>query len=246
MGFLKLLKGSGLRLKSEELGLAFDPYAPYEIIATPTMSALELVRLKGIESLLEQYHNSHRFSLTLWLLCEELYVSPFRFFEDFAAYFRERGLHRVSHSQLALYDILYRYLRQCHPEVLPMARETLKFDFLRTERHRPLRACMPDKLGKEYKDVRRKLLQDPKIMDQLHPDTASLSRRDLAQQVRIGRFSSDFVKLLLQSTLPKHFLSGPQECKDVATDYGWLIFDHHRPDPWTGESACVLVIPEDR
>ncbi|NMB11221.1 MAG: DUF4080 domain-containing protein [Firmicutes bacterium] len=247
LGFLKLLKGSGLRLKSEELGLVFDSYAPYEIISTPTMSALDLVRLKEIESLLEQYHNSHRFGLTLWLLCEEVYTSSFQFFEDLAAYFRELGLHQVSHSQLTLYDILYRYIRQCHPDVLPMARETLKFDFLRTEHHRPLRTWMPDKLGKEYKHVKKKLLQDPKIIEQLHPATVSLSPRDFAQQVRIGRFSADFVKLLIHRDSPRSFPDGvSQEQKNVVTDYGWLIFDHHRSDPWTAESAYSLIIPEDR
>jgi len=253
LGFLKLLKGSGLRVNSEKLGLVFDPYAPYEIIRTPTMSAQDLTRLKRIESLLEQYHNTHRFGLTLWLLCNRLYTSPFQFFEDFAAYFEKRGLHRVSHSQLALYDILYRYLRQEHPEILPIAVETLKFDFLRTERHRPLRSWMPDKLGKDYNHLRNKLLRNPVVMKRLHPATSSLSPRELMQQVRIGRFSSDFVKLLStllsQSTkqrdLPDNAPWHMGGISEELTDHGWFIFDHYRPDPWTLEATYTLVISED-
>lgn len=249
LGFLKLLKGSGLRVNSEKLGLVFDPYAPYEIVRTPTMSAEELVRLKGIESLLEQYHNSHRFSLTLWLICHRLYTSPFRFFEDFAEYFRERGLHRVSHSQLALYDILYRYLRQEHPDILPMAVETLKFDFLRTEHHRPLRSWMPDKLGKDYNHLRNKLLRNPEVTERLHPTTSSLSPRELMQQVRIGRFSPDFVQLLRESNeqgnLPDNAPQHMGGIYEESTDHGWFVFDHHRPNPWTLEAAYTLVISED-
>ena len=247
LGFLKLLKGSGLRLRSKELGLVFDPHAPYEIICTPTMSAIDLVRLKEIESLLEQYHNSHRFSLTLALLCHELYTSPFRFFEDFAAYFRERGLHRVSHSQLALYDILYRYLRERHPSIVPVAEETMKFDFLRTEPHRPLRTWMPDKLGKAHKHLRRKLQQDVDLLSKLHSDTAALSPRDFAQQIRIGKFSLEFIKLLVQGYSSRDLLcTTPVELESVTTNHGYIIFDHHWPDPWTRESGYILVVSEDR
>lgn len=247
LGFLKLLKGSGLRLRSKELGLVFDPYPPYEIISTATMSAMDLVYLKGIENLIEQYHNSHRFGLTLGLLSGRPYESPFDFFEDFAAHFRDRGLHHVSHSQLALYDILYHYLRQSQPSAVPMAQETLKFDFLRTERHRPLRSWMPDKLGKDYKHIRNKLLRNHEVLRNIHPATAALSARDLAQNVRIGRFSPDFVKCLLQKPLHKNSLGEIPVVKGEFADHQcWIIFDHHRPNPWTGESRCTLVLPEDR
>ena len=188
LGFLKLLKGSGLRRRSKELGLVFDPYPPYEIISTASMSAIDLIRLKEIENVLELYHNSHRFSITMELLCRRVYSSPFAFFEGLAGYFRERGLHRVSQSQLTLYNLFYQYLRKNHPGLLPLAAETLKFDYLRTERHRPLLSWMPDKLGKDYKDILRRLLDHPDVSAGLHPATRELSRRELSQSVRVGKF----------------------------------------------------------
>jgi radical SAM superfamily enzyme YgiQ (UPF0313 family) len=245
LGFLKLLKGSGLRQRSQELGLIFDPYPPYEIIATPTLSALEIVRLKEIESLLEQYYNSHRFTLTLEFLTSRVYTSPFEFFRDLATYFRAHRLHQVSHSPLALYDILYRYLRQSHPGIHTLAEETLKFDFLRTEAHRPLRPWMSDKLETDHRQLRHQLLQDPSVRERLHPATLALSPREMAQKVRIGRFSWDFVELLCQRDTEKPLQELELEGGAISLDTGWVIFNHHRPDPWTKESAYTVVL-EDR
>ena len=157
------------------------------------MGALDLIRLKEIENVLELYHNSHRFSITMEMLCGRVYQSPFAFFEVLAGYFRERGLNRVSHSQLTLYNILYQYLRNNHPEILPLAVETLKLDYLRTERHRPLLSWMPDKLGKDYKDILRRLLEHPDVLKGLHPATSSLSKRDLTQEVQAAKFSAEFM-----------------------------------------------------
>ena len=232
MGFLKLLKGSGLRERSEELGLVFDPYPPYEVVATSTMTALEIVRLKEIEALLEQYYNSHRFTMTLDLMTSQVYTSPFQFFQDLATYFRSRRLHQVSHSPLALYDILHSFIGQYHGQVLPLAEEALKFDYLRTEGHRPLRSWMPNELGRDHRRARHDLLQDTHVRAKLDPATLALSPREMAQQVRVGRFSRDFIEFLCQRRVKD---------KD-AVGSGWIIFNHHRPDPWTKESDYTVIL----
>lgn len=234
MGFLKLLKGSGLRERSAELGLICDPYPPYEIVATSTMSALEIVRLKEIEAMLEQYYNSHRFTMTLELMTRQVYTSPFQLFEDLAAYFRSRGLHQVSHSSLALYDILHDFIGQYHGQALPLAEEALKFDYLRTEGHRPLRSWMPDELGSDHRRARHNLLQDTRVRAKLDPATLALSPREMAGQVRVGRFSKDFIEFLCQR-------DRGQKSED-AIDKGWIVFNHHRPDPWTNESGYVVIL----
>ena len=242
MGFLKLLKGSGLRENGEKLGLVYDPYPPYEIIKTSTMSALELVKLKEIENLLEQYHNSHRFKMTLKLLTSTAYNSPFRFFEEFAAYFRELKLHQVAHSPLALYDIVHQFINIKHASLLKLALEALKFDFLRTEPHRPLRKWMPDDLGRNHRQIRHRLLQMPKIQEQLDPRTLALPPRQMAQKVRIGRFSRDFIEVLCKEGLH----GGTKTCHTCGNqDIGWIVFDHHKRNPWTSESAYTIMMEEE-
>ena len=91
LGFLKLLKGSSLWKSAEDYGLVYRDYPPYEVISTPWMSARELLRLKGIEEVVERYYNSGRARRALSYLMGHAYASPFSCYEDLAAYCDERG-----------------------------------------------------------------------------------------------------------------------------------------------------------
>ena len=90
LGFLKLLKGSGLRRDAEKLGIVFEPEAPYEVISTREMSFEELNFLKDMEEVLEWYHNSGRYSSALRLLLEK--KRPFELFAHLAKKFRAEGV----------------------------------------------------------------------------------------------------------------------------------------------------------
>ncbi len=46
LGFLKLLKGSPMRLEAEKWGMVYSPYPPYEILSTKDISYEELLILK--------------------------------------------------------------------------------------------------------------------------------------------------------------------------------------------------------
>ncbi len=46
LGFLKLLKGSPMRLEAEKWGMLYSPYPPYEILSTKDISYEELLILK--------------------------------------------------------------------------------------------------------------------------------------------------------------------------------------------------------
>ncbi len=90
LGFLKLLKGSGLRRDAEKLGIVYEPEAPYEVISTREMSFEELNFLKDVEEVLEWYHNSGRYPSALRLMLEK--KRPFELFEHLARVFRENGV----------------------------------------------------------------------------------------------------------------------------------------------------------
>jgi len=90
LGFLKLLKGSGLRRDAEKLGIVYEPEAPYEVISTREMSFEELCFLKDVEEVLEWYHNSGRYPSALRLLLEG--KKPFELFAHLARVYREKGI----------------------------------------------------------------------------------------------------------------------------------------------------------
>lgn len=91
LGFLKLLKGSSLWKNAESYGLVCRDYPPYEVLSTPWISAEELLRLKGIEEVVERYYNSDRARRALAYLMEQAYPSPFSCYEDLADYCNPRG-----------------------------------------------------------------------------------------------------------------------------------------------------------
>ena len=74
LGFLKVLKGSYMAQHAKEYDLVTLDRAPYEVLSTRWLSYDDVLRLKGIEEMVEIYYNSGQFSRTL------SYVLPF--FDD--------------------------------------------------------------------------------------------------------------------------------------------------------------------
>ncbi len=110
LGFLKVLKGSKMYEKASEYGIRRHREPPYEVFSTRWMSYGEILLLKGVEEMVEIYHNSHQFEQTLRELLKR-YESPFDFFHELAVYYEDRGYHRINHSRMARYEILREFLK---------------------------------------------------------------------------------------------------------------------------------------
>lgn len=72
LGFLKVLKGSALSERAEELGLVFSDQPPYEILQTSALSFGELLRLKDAERGADAFFAKGRYRETLNFLCGPL------------------------------------------------------------------------------------------------------------------------------------------------------------------------------
>lgn len=107
LGFLKLLKGSGIRKRAKEYGIEFNSFNPYEVLKTNWISYEELTALKEIEHILELYYNSGRFKNSLSHIFQNHYTSYFQFYSDFADYWRRKALFAASQSTKELYNILH-------------------------------------------------------------------------------------------------------------------------------------------
>jgi hypothetical protein len=105
LGFLKLLKGSGLRENAGRDGCLYQNLPPYGVLATPDLSFDELAVLKDIAECVDRLHNSGKFRMSLRYLIQN-FSSPFAFFSAFAAHLSERGCFDRSLSQKELYELL--------------------------------------------------------------------------------------------------------------------------------------------
>ena len=111
LGFLKVLSGSYMEEKAQDYGLLFRDTPPYEVLATRWLSYGELIRLKGVEEMVEIYYNSGQFRNTVKELQTE-FLSPFDMYESLREYYREEGLSAVSHSRNARYEILFAFIEK--------------------------------------------------------------------------------------------------------------------------------------
>ena len=108
MGFLKLLSGAGLFRDREKYGLVARDYPPFEILSTPALPYEDVLRLKQVEEMVEQYYNSGRFVHTLkWLFtCMD---DPFLFYQQMGARYVENRRHEASHSLESAYEFFYEF-----------------------------------------------------------------------------------------------------------------------------------------
>ena len=91
LGFLKLLHGSVLRSRADELGLVYGGEAPYEIIRSPWLSESDIQILKHTENALQHTYNRGRFLSVLGYVLRVSGLSPFALFRKFGESFPNHG-----------------------------------------------------------------------------------------------------------------------------------------------------------
>lgn len=128
LGFLKVLKGSFMQEHQEEYGIVHKAHPPYEVLYTKWISYEDVLRLKGIEEMVEVYYNSRQFTNTMEEL-EKEYDSSFSMYDRLAAYYEAHNYNAVQHKRSARYQILLDYVRQYHNEKEDMFREVLTYDY---------------------------------------------------------------------------------------------------------------------
>jgi len=109
IGFLKLLKGTGMRAVAESSGYVFRGKAPYEIISNSFLSAEDVCRLKRIEEMVSLYYNRGGFGKTVEYMISTFAGRPFDFYEEFSIYYCLKGYQHKSHKKEDLYRILHGY-----------------------------------------------------------------------------------------------------------------------------------------
>ena len=111
LGFLKVLKGSGMREDAPGYGINWHERAPYEVLTTDWLSYGDVLLLKGVEDMVEVYYNSRQFDRTISKIMER-YASPFLFFKELADFYDREGLAGIGHARIARYEILRRFLSE--------------------------------------------------------------------------------------------------------------------------------------
>ncbi len=115
LGFLKVLKGSYMHEKTRDYELLYQDRPPFEVLSTRWLSYDDVIRLKGVEEMVEVYYNSGQFVNTLRLL-EEEFTDTFVLYENLSCYYEENGLHMMNHSRITRYEVLFAFIKEEHVE----------------------------------------------------------------------------------------------------------------------------------
>lgn len=111
LGFLKVLKGSYMEEKTKDYELLYQNRPPYEVLSTKWLPYSDVIRLKGLEEMVEVYYNSSQFEHTMELL-EQVFGDAFVMFEEMSNYYEEHGYYGVNHNRVARYEILYAFIKE--------------------------------------------------------------------------------------------------------------------------------------
>ena len=219
LGFLKVLKGSLMHSRAQEYGIVCHSNPPYEVLCSRWLSYGELLKLKGVEEMVEVYYNSSQFSNTLRAL-EQAFNTPFEMFESMAAYYERKELAGRNHSRLGRFDILRDFASEADPGQRARFEELLVLDLYLREnsKRRPAWAKDLTPYKEEISAFYRGEIEESRVLKGYE----GYSCRQRMNMTHAEVFLED--------------LSGEGKAQTVLA-----VFDYRRRDVLTGNAAVTFL-----
>jgi anaerobic magnesium-protoporphyrin IX monomethyl ester cyclase len=237
LGFLKMLRGTGLRNDAAKWGYVYMERAPYEMLGNDLMPFGDLVRIKRVEDVLEKYWNAHRMDRTLLYLVERVFDSPFDFFQQFGDYWEERGWQKIGHQLEDLFSRLWSFLTDWSQGESVSNRDRLdldtafglmKLDYFLNHKYKPRKVWWPFLMDKqELNGWMKRLAERPEDASDGFA-ALSLGEKELHKHTVIERLSFDLDAYLTEQVIKK----------DVET----LLVVYYEPDGTGGARPFWLKL----
>lgn len=196
IGFLKLLKGSGIR-RDYPNDYRYDPCGPYEVLATTWFPYERIRYMKVFEDVFERTYNAEKFSYTLAYAETFFKDDYFTLYEYITDAWLAKGYDRIAIND----ETLCRFLWECIDQILPLTaeaknvcRELLAFDMLMFFRFRlPVDFLGWHECGREETDG---IFREEAWLSGYVPAYHFTSWRDIKMRYRIWRVSQDTLREL--------------------------------------------------
>lgn len=165
LGFLKMLRGTGLRINANQYGYVYMDHSPYEILGNHVLSFDEISRIKQVEDVLDKYWNDHRMDETVRYLVEHEFESAFDFFQQFGTYWDQQGWERIGHQLEDLFRRLDQFLNERQTKNKEIATCLMKYDYLTNKTHKPRKPWWEQQIDKQTRSRYLKTLtEEPGIL----------------------------------------------------------------------------------
>jgi anaerobic magnesium-protoporphyrin IX monomethyl ester cyclase len=197
LGFLKMLRGTGVRARAADHGYVYMDDAPYEILGNNILSFDEMLRLKRVEDILEKYWNDHRMDDTIRYLLAHEFETPFDFYEAFGDYWEQQGWSRMGHQLIDLFERLDAFLISRQSVHLPITRQLMKFNYLLQMRSKRYATGWEDQqvIGEELEAFYRRFA-DKDWVQSLTPTLSHLTGKEVRKYTVLEKFSVDLMPVL--------------------------------------------------
>lgn len=202
LGFLKMLRGTGLRKQAEEFGYEYDEIAPYEMKRNNTLSEEDVHNIHLAEEILERYWNAHRMDYTMNYLVDGAFsASPFAFMQQFGAYWEAR-YPWIKYQLGDLFTRLYDYLESLSLDNLPIILSYMKLDYLTQSKIKP-KIWWEDRLDKKE---RRQIINELAEKSQKMIEILTHHQIPLTDIFKYGVIEPIYLNESLQPTEKLHYL----------------------------------------
>ncbi|WP_195946940.1 B12-binding domain-containing radical SAM protein [Paraclostridium bifermentans] len=196
LGFLKMIKGTGIRNNADEHEFRYKDYPPYEVLYNKYITYNEILKLKDIEEILERYFNSKNFVLSMRYIIHNYYKeSPFKFFEDFATYFDKNGYFNMSQCKNQLYKILLDFYIEKINKNIELFTEIIKYDYISLGKTSNVPGFMNKIEVEDFKNRCHLFLQNEENILKYIPRFENTPAKQIIKHVHFEPFKYDILKL---------------------------------------------------
>jgi radical SAM superfamily enzyme YgiQ (UPF0313 family) len=189
LGFLKLLKGTNLREKSEEYGIVHTDIAPYKVLKTNDISYNELCKLDKIEQMVDIYYNSGHLKKTIGYIIDK-YESPFRFFEGLSDYLSKIEFYGKPQKITTQFDVFYEYVCVNKNIDETILKEYMQFDWIMLEKPRRYPSHLNMQYTQKQKDYIRNFLSNKENIDKFIPKYNKYTVSTISRMCHIAFFEA--------------------------------------------------------
>ena len=196
LGFLKMIKGTGVRKTANEHGYKYKDYPPYEVLYNNYISYSQILKLKDIEEILEKYYNSKNFVLSMRYIIFNYYKeSPFKFFEEFAIYFDKNGYFDVAQGKNQLYKILLDFYNESINKNNDLFNDILKYDYISLGKTSNIPQFFNKLDMEDFKNRCHVFLQDESNISKYLPNFENKPAKHIIKYVHFEPFKFDILEL---------------------------------------------------
>lgn len=201
IGFLKLLKGSGIRRDYAE-DYRYDPCGPYEVLATSWLSYEKIRYLKVFEDVFERVYNGGKFFYLCTYLADLAAPDYYKLYEKMTDMWLSLHYDEIAISDEKLCRFLYTCIQQVlnlTAEQKKIATELLALDMLIFFRFR----LKPDFLGwhEANREITDPLFRNEPWMKQFVSHYVFTNWRDIKMRYRIWSVSQETCSILKRYTV---------------------------------------------